>query len=161
MREPDIEGVAGKAWEVVRPPGGPPAWQGGVASWVMNVPGAHPFWSWWTLNAVHLRPIEGVRPAFLRFPEATHEFLICALDPASYPPPVDVEPETCFAILQPIDLVHQVSGLDDGQAARVAALMMRAIVDGRMSPDQDYRSAWRRLIDGTAEHLRAGKHPLQ
>jgi hypothetical protein len=38
-------------------------------------------------------------------------------------------------------------------------MCIRAIVDGLLSPDQDYRAAWQKTIADTVAHYRAGKHP--
>jgi hypothetical protein len=48
---------------------------------------------------------------------------------------------------------------DDSAAVRVTELAIRAICDGLMSPDQDWRSRWRETLLATSEHMRLGTHP--
>ena len=164
MRSPDVVGTVGRAWEVrVQKRETPPDWGGSLGTWILHVPWAHPAWSYYCLGVIHLRPIPGVRPAQIRVEGASHEFMIHAFDPDSphSPPSPDISDETTWpSFLQPIDLAHQVVGLTDEQAARIGGLMVRMICDGRMSPDQDFRSVWRELLDGTAKHYREGRHPI-
>lgn len=138
-----------------------PDQEAGIATWVINGP-FHPLWRWWALGVVHLRPLAGVRPVVLRREGASHEVLIFSVDPEKCPEPdIDkLEREGGeLPNLMPLDLVHQVVGLDDEQAAELAGLMVKAIVAGEMSPDQDFAEMWRRTLDTTAEHLRSGGHP--
>lgn len=157
MREPDATGRTGKAWQMSKRVDGPKDWEASIASWVVEANGFHPLWNRWVVSAIHLRPIEGVKPASLQFETATHEFVIAAIDPESE---FDVD-RPPFMFLMPLDLTHQVGGIDDAQAARIVSLMVRTILDGNMSPDQDFRSLWESLLDNTARHMAEGKHELQ
>lgn len=155
-RPPDHQG-AGRAWRIqhdVEPD--VPDHQAGVGSWLVYAPYGHPLWYWYCVGGVHLRPIEGVKPATIQFPGATHEILFCALSPERPLPSLDDWKEAAF--LQPLDLTHQFIVPDDIAAAELTELVVRHIVAGN-SPDQDYRSYWRDVIDKTAEHQRLGKHP--
>jgi hypothetical protein len=84
MRAPDVTGPFGRAW-VVKKPIVKPDHNASLSEWLINVPGAHPFWEYW------------------------------------------------YAV--------------------------QAIVNGRISPDQDFRSMWHQLLARTVEHFREGKHP--
>lgn len=161
---PDMMGRAGKAWRVTAgydPKTDPPDWSGCLVQWQVNATCYHPMWSWWLVQLIHLRPIEGVRPPVVRLPGATHELVICSLDPGKPMLDPDEKPTDArtYAILTPIDVEEQVAGLDDAAAVKVCELAVRAIVDGHMSPDQDYRSAWRDTLKRTAEHVVLGGHP--
>jgi hypothetical protein len=126
--------------------------------WLVNAPGAHPLWQWWVVALIHLRPIEGVRPAHKRYPEAEHEFIIFSIDPESCPEPDPEKAAEGYPHLVPIDVVEQFHGVGDHDAKRICESAVRAIVGGVLSPDQDYRGAWKKCIEGTVAHYRAGKH---
>jgi len=156
MRAPDLEGRGGKAWRILMPENPESAWVASIAQFVVNVPGAHPFWSFWGVTMIHLRDIPGVPPAHRRFLEATHEFGILAFNPEHGVPNVD-NPDR-YHYLTPPDVVEQFAGVNDDQAAKVCELAVRAIVDGRISPDQDYRPVWKEVIRQTVEYLALGTH---
>lgn len=177
MREPDLTGPATRAWRIreskamtehhVREFGYD---HGGIDTWVVNGP-YHPFWAWWHVSVVHLRPIPGAPPAQKQYPEAEYEFAIFSLDPdpaasghpeRSYPPDIDAleagDPERGLpGYLTPADAVIQFHGCTDEQAREVCELAVRAIVNGQ-SPDSDFRSWWERAIPNTVEHLATGGH---
>lgn len=127
--------------------------------WFVHAPGAHPMWQWHSVNAYHLRPIEGQPPAKLRHPNASHEFAIMALDP-DWDVVVDPTHETRVSAhyLSPPNMIHQVCDLTDEQAGELLHLFVRALVDGLTSPDDDCRTHNAQLLEGTADHLRAGRH---
>lgn len=164
MREPDLHGHA-DAWIIpIRPdrPDWVPDWNAGIAHWLLHCRWAHPFWSWYTVSGIHLRPIEGVRPPAKYFPEATHEVMILALHPKMSPDPDKLSTgEQAMEYLTPIDLSHQVTGLTDDQFKQLVQDIIVTIVEGRASPDQDWREWWRQSIDATAKHIREGKHQVQ
>lgn len=160
MRDPDLIGIAGRAWHTRRPEegSGEPSWQGHVNGYVIEVPGAHPWWRFWTVYVVHLWDIPGAPPAKKHFPEAAYEFAIFAHDP-DYPVAVDPGVGTELHPLTPFDVCYQFAGCTDEQASRICDGAVRMILDGRMSPDQDYRSIWKTVIKNTVEHMTAGGHP--
>lgn len=156
MRDPDLTGKAGRAWKAPLDSDQP---HGTLAGWLINVPKAHPFWSWWAINMIHLRDIEGVPPAKKHYPEAQYEFLIYAINPELCPEPDPDKPP--YPHLVPVDVCEQFHGVLDVDAVRICELAVLSIVDGRLSPDQDFRSAWHNTIQTTAEHYRQGKHAVQ
>ena len=157
--DPVIVGSAGQAWAI--PNRSPvPDHAACLCTYLLRAPGFHPFWDRWALSCVHLRPIEGVRPAVLNLPGASHELLIVAIDPAWNPPDED---DFGFSrggvpFLSPIDVAQQFRVNGDRQAQELARLCVLAICRGHMSPDQDYRAAWKDTIEATADHLRRGLH---
>lgn len=163
-RQADIIGNRGRGWHIpISPVGqrGRPDADGTVIGWLLHAPGAHPFWNYYAIAVIHLRPIDGVRPPTIRVEGATHELMIIALNPEKPLPDLDAvgRGEASFEFLTPIDVVEQFSVRDDAEAARLGELAIRVCVDGLASPDQDWRSWWKRAIAETAEHFRAGRHP--
>lgn len=154
---PDLVGVSGRAWKVTKPDTlRSPAQAASLESFLVNVPNAHPFWAFWIVSVIHLRDLPGVPPAKKTYPEATHEFLIVSLNPEKGPPnPDDIE---TLHPLTPPDVSEQFSGVTDAQAVAVNALCVRAIVDGLLSPDSDYRRLWAQVIRNTVEHAATGGH---
>jgi hypothetical protein len=162
-QEPDQIGVGGKAWRIPMAPVGQrgrPDSDGTVVGWLLHAPSAHPFWTYWMVAVIHLRPIDGVRPAVIRLDGATHEIMIAALDPGCPLPNLNAvgRCEAAFTFLVPIDLVEQFIVRDDAQAAQLGDLAVSGCVEGYASPDQDWRAWWRGAVRQTASHLREGRH---
>lgn len=163
---PTFAGVAGRAWTVplVPPDERPvPDWRGTVAAWIVDAPAAHPLWNFYCVCVIHLRVIDGVRPAIVRLEGATHELMILALDPGHPVPALEAfgRCESPLRWLSPIDVMEQFIVADDAQAEHLGELATRAIVDGLLSPDQDFRRAWARAIAHTASHLAEGGHAMR
>lgn len=160
MRSPDFQGVLGswRAWRAaLKPVGqrGRPDWDATLAHYLVRAPGAHAFWSEWWICLMHLRPIEGVRPAILQFPGAEHEILCVAQDPAVKGDPDDQE---TVRLLSPIDWAVQFKGCTDRVAIDVAETVIKAIMTGNASPDSDFRRFWERTIPATAACHAKGTH---
>ena len=152
MRAPDIKTAFGQAWTLAKSEDNPAC----VGHWLINVPGAHPFWEHWLVTVIALKDIPGVPPAHKRYPEAEYEFLIASINPEECPHP---EPDAAhYSLLSPIDVIEQFHGVSERDAFRVGYGAVQAILHGRMSPDQDFRSMWHALIGNTVEHFKAGTH---
>lgn len=149
MRAPDVSGMgsAVRAWEI-EPTGSV------CGRWLVSHPGAHPSWSWWVVSAVHLREEPGLCAPSLQFDEATHEIISVALDPGYEPDPDNLN----IRYLTPIDLVHQVGGITDAQAAHLVRGMVLWSATGEISLDSDYASVWKRTLNRTVEHIVLGVH---
>lgn len=157
FRQPDRTGAAGRAW-LRQCKSDVPDHQATLASWLVNVYGAHPFWQWWAVSVVHLRDVPGQsRPAHKAYPEAAYEFLIVAIDPA-WPEASSTADDLELPFLSPIDVCEQFHGVDDANAFRFCGMAVDLIVGGRLSPDQDYRSVWREVVRDSIAHLRDGRH---
>lgn len=163
--EPTYEGQAGRAYrcEGVRDQviaEGDPTAITGIVQWLLHVPGAHPFWSWWALNAIHLRDVPGMPPANKHYPGAEYELLVVALNPEHPAPDPRRVPEDGLKFLTPVDVCeqfHDVPGGDE-KVRELIELFAKAVCDGALSPDQDFRPLWRRYLDGTLDHFRKGLH---
>ncbi len=158
MREPDVVGPYGRAWFIDVKNPKIPDHTASLGSWIVNVPGAHPYWEHWLVALVHLRDIPGVRPAYKKYPEAEFEFSIHSIDPLSCPKPDPDNALEGFPLLSPVDVVEQFHGISDRDVVRIGHGAVQAIVQGHVSPDQDYRSVWHELITGTVGHFRQGVH---
>lgn len=158
MRDPDLQGPCGKAW-LLRLSNARPDQAAGIASWLVNRPGAHPLWQWWLVGVTHLRDLPGVKPAFKKYSDAEYEFIIYSIDPESCPSPTPDDPKG-YPMLKPVDVIEQFHGITDKDASRLCESAIRVIVNGNLSPDQDFRSVWSRMVAGTVQHLAEGAHPL-
>lgn len=158
MRVPDVTGPFGKAWLLPPPGEDKPEKKAGLAQWLINVPGAHPHWEYWYVAMISLADMEGVPPAHKKYPEAEFEFLIASINPEDCPAPSPDETGH-FPFLTPMDVVEQFHGVSARDAVRICEGAIQAIVNGRISPDQDFRPMWTRLITGTVQHYREGGHP--
>ncbi len=158
MRTPDFEGNGGKAWRVTKVVGGPPDWNAFLGAYLVHAPRAHPVIKYYTVHLIHLRDIPGVKPAMKNYPEAEHEFMIFGLDPERPVPDPDDWISSPTPLLRSPEVLEQFHGLSDAQAGRVLVEAIQAIVEGRLSPDSDFRRAWMVAIAGTVAHLREGLH---
>lgn len=124
-----------------------------VACWFLEVPGAHPLWSRYILTVIHLRDIPDVPPAFKRFPEATHELVVCGLNPEKNPRSDD--PAT-WQHLTPFNVSTQFTICGDAAAAYLGELCARACIDGHLiiepSGIAGARESWDAVVTATAAH---------
>lgn len=133
----------------------------GLCLWFLHAPGAHPLWPWHAVLVCALRDFPGLPPAKVHAPGNSHEILIGALDPEWDPlPHIDKLGASRWgaALLRPVNMVHQVSGLTDEQAVELAHLLTRAFCNGVSSPDDDFKMSNIAMIAATADHLRRGMH---
>lgn len=182
MRAPDIEGIGHtrrlrirdrerplsdeelgapwRAWKARLRPEDAVEWPAGLDRWFIHAPGAHPLWDWHTLSGCMLRDFPGLPAAKLWRPSASHEFDICAVNP-DWQVVID-EPgkdDRCGRfLLQPPNMTHQVCDLTDEMALELQFLLVRAIVTGLTSPDDDFKAQNADMLESTAVHLRQGLH---
>lgn len=156
-RAPDLQGPYGRAWcapdSVLRNPT-----KAGLGAWLVDAPNSHPIWPWHLVTMIHLRDCAGLPPAQKRYPGAEYEFGIIAIDPDRAPNPDPDAWEGGYPILHPPDVIEQFHGVDDATARHILGLAIRCIVDGKLSPDSDYRRAWHETIEQTVQHFRDGTH---
>lgn len=152
-------GVAGTATEIIAhtEPSDPLDWAATLKTWFLYCPGQSPAWSHYGLSVVHLRPIEGVRPAIVHLDGATHEVLLVAYDPQYEPKADDM---TTWRFMLPVNLAHQVRVPDDEAAIKLIDYCAEAVIAGRLwaePPLTGQTYPWKAALDATAEHLR-GEH---
>jgi len=153
-------GVAGTAQELIVnvDAGDPLAWVSGIGNWFIEAPNQSPAWQHYLLSGVHLRPIEGVKPAVIAFPGATHEFMMYALAPDRKPEPLD---DSTWSFLTPHNLSEQFTARDDATAAKLLELCATSICFGRLwaepplsgqvEPWRTYLRQWSRELSESAQ----------
>lgn len=156
MRDPDLQGPYGRGWQLKHIETRPDH-QASLGTWLVNCPNAHPFWHWWMVGMVSLRDIPGVKPATKRYPEAEYEFMIYSINPEECPNPEPDDPEG-YPHLLPVDVVEQFHGVTERDAGRILTSAIQAIMNGVLSPDQDYRQAWKASLAATVQHFSSGHH---
>jgi hypothetical protein len=107
---------------------------------------------------VHLRDVEGIMAANKSRPDVTHELLIVALSPEAQLPKVDGPEFPVAHMLTPVDVAEQVTLPDDGVASILVDEAVKAIVEGQLSPDQDFRTAWRIWTRSVVSQLGSHRH---
>jgi hypothetical protein len=142
-----------------------------VAYWLLTAGIYHPLWHQYALAVVRLRDAPGYPPPVLRYPDATHELLVMALDPTSPDDPanpgarVTYTPQALEGLaapyLQPINIAEQFTATED-EAAQVAQAAARAVVDGHINPETGdaptyTRAGWHAAVEQCLAHLR-GEH---
>lgn len=134
--------------------------KGGVSSYFIHCPTAHPAWDWFMLDLIHLRPVPGLPIAKKISPENTHEVVAFAVDPDSYneePVPLEV------SYLNPYNLNFQFAAAGDVEARWVVSLAVQAVVDGRLAIEPPFgpvslSNEWRLIVNATIAH-HSGEHP--
>ncbi len=154
----EVTGPAGTATEIIAEAFDRPEQAATLATWFLHCPGQSPAWDSYMLSVIHLRTIEGVREPVIRFPGATHEVLLAALDPGSAP---SVDNPDSWQLLMPINVEEQVELPDDEAAVRLAELAARAVVTGALwaePPLSGQVEPWRTTLVKTAAHARGEEH---
>lgn len=116
-----------------------------LAVWMIHAPWVHPAWSWHFATLIYLRHKPGVRPAVLSFPEASHEFIVYAMDPSF---PVDLSMKGQNRFLEPVSIVQQFTAENDAAALERVETLLPEVVAGRLSVEADGRAAWRLALRG-------------
>jgi len=148
MRKPNFEGNGGRAWRMnIKPT--TKAHEASLVMWLIEGP-HHPLWRWHALTAIHLRDLPGVRPAQKSYPQAEYEIGIHSVDPECEVDVDSIEAGTSMLkFLRPPDLIHQFHGVTDNEVIQITVRIISLIVAGEASPDVDYQSFWKKIIDGT------------
>jgi hypothetical protein len=143
--EPTKHGTHGKAWRINLD-----VWRtrygktgGEICGWIIEAPWAHPMWHSYMLSAVHLRPLDGLEPAVIYLPGATHEVMLYALNP-EHTPALDQFPK----LLMPANFHGQWIEVSDEAACLKVEGCVDAVIAGQLSPDTDFTREWiRRFSD--------------
>lgn len=111
--------------------------QTSVDGWIVQAPYAHPVWHSYWVACVTLRDVEGLPPAVIHRPGATHEIIVYALNPEK---PTTIDEPVHF--LTPSNFVGQFTAWSDEAAREIIGRVVRDIIDGILNPDTDFRSIW-------------------
>jgi len=156
----ELSGVAGRATLLELSERDDPAQSGTVSAWLLVCPGQAAGWTHYIAAVVHLRPIDGAQPAYVRWPAATHEVLLYALDPGRNPSPTD---PSSWCPLLPLNVCEQLELPSDAAAVQLLELSVAAVLDGRLwaePPLSGQAEPWQTTLLQTAAHLRGEPHGL-
>ena len=139
---PTLAGVYGKAWNWT----GKQKWDGvphsQVDMWIINAPYAHPVWANYVLSLIHLRNVDGLEPAHISLPGATHEFYLYALNPDGM-----FSNDGNPRVLTPINFSAQFIAEDDEAAKLLMRRTVQDVIDGLLNPDTDNTQSWIRRFN--------------
>lgn len=110
--------------------------------WLIWAPWAHPLWQYHWISVVHLREVEGRDKPKIQFQGATHEVISLAQNP-------DIEPilePLQLAPLMPVNFAEQFIAANDAAANLQIEKLVKMVAQGGLSPDSDFRPAWRLLL---------------
>lgn len=124
---------------------GPEPGTGAVGGWLVLAPFVHPVWDQYLFQLIHLREIDGMKPAVITLPDATHELYVWAIDP-SKPVGSDAKEDAQLALLQPLNQLVQFIAPSDEAAKRRCLDAVLAVIAGRLSCDDDFRTAFETFI---------------
>jgi hypothetical protein len=147
---PTKSGPFGRAWSIdfdavhraLKLPAGT-----NLASWILEARWAHPVWHSYFITLVHLRPQAGLPDAVLYRPDATHEFMLFALDPKQPREPQLREQRA--AILMPPNFGAQLVEVSDADAIARVDQAIDMVLAGLLNPDTDARQSWVALFGDT------------
>jgi hypothetical protein len=122
----------------------PEAIESMVATWFFEDRASHPIWYQYAASVIHLRDILGMQSPVRYFPEATHELVIFALNPAYRLGPTSEFHEFQKALMSPVNICVQFRAYsDDAARERIEDLLKTA-----PSVDSDFRLWWRSRLNG-------------
>jgi hypothetical protein len=125
----------GSAWTVPIEPGNRCV----LALWLIDAPWAHPIWSQYCLSLIHLRDAEGFRPARKHDDRATHEVMLCAIDPKTR---VNIGMNDPHEVMAPPNFVGQFHRSNDTEAVDLVRKAVLQVIKRHLSPDTDNRVMW-------------------
>lgn len=143
---PDLVGHVGRAWKqdldaMRRKLGVRAEDDGALAIWIVEAPWAHLAWHSYVLVLVHLRPMPDGRATVFHLEGATHELWLYAANPDTPREPV-IRGEATFNVLHPCNFAAQLIEASDEAALAKIEAAVRDVIDGRLSPDTDFRRTW-------------------
>lgn len=160
--EPTYSGPSGKAWKceyeqpAVMSVEDRISFELTLRQYILYAPSAHPFWSWYFLGGISLRDPPGSEPSKKHFEGATHELLVMSLDPDRPAPRPNGKfgKQGQLAPLSPPDHVIQTMFVNDEQFGEIVDLFAKAVANGLLSPDSDWRERWNQSMTHTVDHYR-------
>lgn len=153
-------GVFGTAWRLVIPDR--PRSAQTTDWWLIHAPQSHPLWSHYVLCCVRLDDAPGFPPAKLRFPGATHEIIVAALDPRHGPYTAEAMPDKQLMWLEPVNVVEQFTATDE-EMRHLCSSASWGVVVGALEPESSngperVRRQWLTALVKTLAHMRGEEH---
>jgi hypothetical protein len=106
-------------------------------------------WEYFVVVLVHLRDAEAIAPAHKEFKEAQYDVTVMTLDPEWPVPDLElledggIHSGGQLVALEPAEFTAQFPDVGgDGFAYEIVEQHVRAVVEGRLIPDADYRTQW-------------------
>ena len=140
-RAPDREGKYAEAWKGARQaqPDDPPAWAASLETWLITHVNGQ-----FVISLIHLRHIEGVRPALKRYPEAEYEVIVSGAREFVHDPDVLIPTGAIYSTTQ-----FHVG--DDTRAREVLDLLLDGVLNLGV-----HALALPFYVEQTATHVRVG-----
>jgi hypothetical protein len=144
--EPVLRGDHGRAWLCDTSVGLvkmnlKPEQDATICHWVVEAPAAHPAWHSYSLHCQHLRPMPGHEIKFY-LDGATHEMVVFALNPRLPRRGMIEDGIVAGRWLTPPNFAVQFIESNDDDACERVKKAVQEILDGKLSPDTDYRAVW-------------------
>lgn len=146
----DVIGIMGQAWNVSDVPRMSPSEEATVVAWFVWIPNVHPIWDCYMFAVISLDSIPGVPDAYKKYPEATWEFGVYALNPEMSPSP---ENYGTWGPMLPPNITVQFDGCSKEKAIELCWLVVNAALAGHLPVEPDdfdgARKAWKECIWNT------------
>ena len=137
-----------------------------VAYWLITAPAYHPAWSQYILSGLKLDEDPEYPAPYLKFPGATHEVNLVAVDPRNvYTPDLliaNIKAGRSVGWLQPVNISHQFTATDE-EISELIELLAQGVVDGLLNPEtgdapERIREQWLQSCVRTLAHMRGEEH---
>lgn len=135
--------------------------------WLITAPIFHPLWSQYLLACQRLGDAPGFPRPHLQFPGATHELIVCTLDPDDGTHDLAtltgyIESGKKVKPLQPINIVHQFTATDD-EMRQLCWYAVWGVLNGHLNPETadapaQIREFWLTAMTKTLAHIRGEAH---
>jgi len=161
MPSPTKTGEYGRAWRIDVPAivavlGRNPAENALIDGWIVEATWAHPLWHSYYLSLVHLRPMPSLGAPLIYRSDATHEFLVHAMDPSQERAAQIDRSQPKWLV--PTNFGAQLAEASDTAASSTIECAVDMILNGELNPDTDARAQWKVLF-GDAMMKRAWATP--
>lgn len=142
-----------------------PEHQAHVVAYLIDAPGWHPVWNQYQLAVVSLKEFDGVPDPILKFPGATHELLVVAINPEyqqTVSSMIQHGTDGKLPYLTPVNIAEQFEATDE-EMEKLAWLCGRAVVSGQLNPEtgdgpERVRMEWLSACVKTLAHIRQEPH---
>ncbi len=154
MIEVTFTGSHGKAWEV---PQKGPGWEACLQFYYVRLDNYHPMLKWFVVIVNHLRHEVGDKgaPPSKQSADCTHEIVVASVDPEVYLFD-EIDPETFkgLKLLEPLEVWHQLQGLNDTLARTLGQLVVTELTNGLRDPNHEDKAAWTNFLQDKQRNLR-------